>query len=154
METADALNRINPDFIRIRTLALRQSIPLEADYAAGVFTRANDVEMVRELRLMIASLQGIDSTIKSDHVLNLLPRVDGRLPDDRDQMLAELGGFLALSPREQAVYRFGRRTMLMHGVDDLENPARRASTERIMVENGVDDHNMDQAVELMMQRFI
>jgi hypothetical protein len=154
LETADALSQINPDFIRIRTLALRDGIPLQADYDTGRFTRASDVEMVRELRLMIANLRGIGSTIKSDHVLNLLPRVDGRLPDDRERLLGELDGFLALDPREQSIYRFGRRTLQMSGIDDLKNPTRRNGIERFMREKGVEEGNIDQVVDSLMQRFI
>ena len=154
LETADALSQINPDFIRIRTLALPDGVPLEADYQAGLFTRANDVEMVRELRLMIANLRGVSCTIKSDHILNLLPKVDGRLPDDRDRLMGELDGFLSLSSREQSIYRFGRRTLLMLGIDDLKNPTRRYSAERIMQEKGVEERNIDQVVDFLMQRFI
>lgn len=154
LETADALNRIDPDFIRIRTLALPDSIPLKADYDAGLFTRANDVEMVRELRLMIANLSGITSTIKSDHILNLLPEVDGRLPGDRDRLLGALDGFLSLDAHEQAVYRFGRRIAQMHRVEDLQNSTRRAGIERIMQEEGVDEGNIDLVVDTLIQRFI
>lgn len=154
LETADALSQINPDFIRIRTLTIPDGIPLKADYEAGLFTRANDVAMARELRTMIANLQGVTSTLKSDHILNLLPNVDGRLPDDQERLLKELDGFLSLHPREQGIYRFGRRTLQMHGIDDLENPARRQSTERIMQEHGVDERNIDLVIDSLMQRFI
>ena len=37
LETADALNRINPDFIRLRTLAIPNSVELYDDYEAGNF---------------------------------------------------------------------------------------------------------------------
>jgi histone acetyltransferase (RNA polymerase elongator complex component) len=35
METADALNQINPDFIRLRTLALPEGTPLAEQYRSG-----------------------------------------------------------------------------------------------------------------------
>jgi radical SAM superfamily enzyme len=35
LETADALNQINPDFIRLRTLALPESTPLAEQYRSG-----------------------------------------------------------------------------------------------------------------------
>ena len=74
LETADALNQINPDFIRIRTLAVTERGSLMEDYKKGIFTRANDTKMVEELLLMIENLQGITSTIvSSDHIINLLP---------------------------------------------------------------------------------
>ena len=36
-ETADALNRINPEFIRLRTLAIPNSVPLFDEYQTGEF---------------------------------------------------------------------------------------------------------------------
>ena len=60
-ETADALNQINADFIRIRTLALPTTVPLYADYAAGRFEKSGDVEMAAELLALLEMLEGIDS---------------------------------------------------------------------------------------------
>jgi radical SAM superfamily enzyme YgiQ (UPF0313 family) len=74
LETADALNQINPDYIRIRTLAITDQSRLKEDYEQGIFTRTNDTKMIAELLLMIENLKGITSTIiSSDHILNLLP---------------------------------------------------------------------------------
>ena len=39
LETADALNQINPDFIRLRTLALPPSAPLTAQFKDGAFDK-------------------------------------------------------------------------------------------------------------------
>ena len=83
VETAAAMNQINPDFIRLRTLAIPPETPLYEDFAAGRFEKATDVEMARELLLFLEALEGITSVIKSDHILNLLPEVDGKLPQDR-----------------------------------------------------------------------
>jgi hypothetical protein len=80
LETADALNRINPDFIRLRTLAIHGGIPLAEEHRAGRFVKLNDLEMVREIRLFIDSLDGISSMIVSDHILNLFEEIQGRFP--------------------------------------------------------------------------
>jgi coproporphyrinogen III oxidase-like Fe-S oxidoreductase len=58
LETADAMNQINPDFIRIRTLSVPRRALLYKDYEDGVFTRTNDTDVVRELRLFVAELSG------------------------------------------------------------------------------------------------
>ena len=71
METADALNQIDPDFIRLRTLAIPDSIPLHTDWTAGTFEKCTDLEMAEEILLLIEQLSGITSMIKSDHILNL-----------------------------------------------------------------------------------
>jgi len=44
-ETVDALNQINPDFIRLRTLAIPNSAPLFEEWQAGRFEKCSEVEM-------------------------------------------------------------------------------------------------------------
>jgi radical SAM superfamily enzyme YgiQ (UPF0313 family) len=46
VETADALNRINPDFIRLRTLALPDSVSLHVDRNSGRFEKSTDLMLV------------------------------------------------------------------------------------------------------------
>jgi len=97
-ETAAALNQINPDFIRIRTLALPCDTPLYDDYQTGKFAKCSDVLMAQELLLFLESLSGVTSIIKNDHILNLLPEVEGKLPQDRERLLNIVRAFLALEP--------------------------------------------------------
>ena len=49
LETADALNQINPDFIRIRTLAIPGRLELFKDCQSGQFMKLNDVQAAKEL---------------------------------------------------------------------------------------------------------
>jgi radical SAM superfamily enzyme YgiQ (UPF0313 family) len=72
LETADALNHIDPDFIRLRTLSVPPGIPLYKEYESGEFHKCSDLQVVREIRTMLAALTGISSTFKSDHFHNLL----------------------------------------------------------------------------------
>jgi len=154
LETADALNQINPDFIRIRTLAIPQSIPLAADYEAGLFQRATDVQKVEELRLMLANLKGITSCIKSDHILNMLPEVDGVLPRDHKKILGVIDRFLELPAGEQNLYRFGRRMGYINQLDDLLNQERCRRIVEIMHEDGVTSDTIDDVSDILMKRFI
>ena len=39
LETADALNQINPDFIRLRSLAIPNSVELFQDWTSGKFEK-------------------------------------------------------------------------------------------------------------------
>ena len=93
-QTALALNRINPDYIRIRTLALPSEAPLTAAAQAGTFAVPPDELVLRELQLFLGSLEGITSTIANDHIVNLLPEVEGKLPQDRDRMLDIINRYL------------------------------------------------------------
>ena len=153
-ETAAALNEINPDFIRLRTLAIPVGAPLYDDYQAGRFDKPSDVEMAREVLLFLESLRGLTSVVKSDHILNLLPEVEGALPEDQGLMISVVEAFLKLSPEEQVVYQVGRRTGMMNGLGDLENPFRRGRAEEIIRKNQITPQNVDGIIEELMRRFV
>ncbi|OQW94166.1 MAG: coproporphyrinogen III oxidase, partial [Beggiatoa sp. IS2] len=81
LESADALNQINPDFIRLRTLAIPENVPLFQDYQAGKFIKCPDLMVVAETRTFLEHLTQVTSVIASDHILNLLPELQGKLPE-------------------------------------------------------------------------
>lgn len=87
--TASALNRIAPDFIRVRTLVVVPGTPLASMLEEGAFSPCSTLELLEEERLMIERLDGICSTFKSDHISNLLS-LDGRLPQDKADMIRHL----------------------------------------------------------------
>jgi len=154
LETADALNQINPDFIRIRTLAVPERTLLFSDYAQGVFTRTNDVTMVKELYQLIQHLDGITSTIKSDHILNLIPEFEGTLPEDKEKMMASLEWFLNLSDEDQMIYRVGRRTGRMLTQRDFKEPALYQDVRETIAAHNITPQNIDHIVDQLMNRFI
>jgi len=153
-ETAAALNEINPDFIRLRTLAIPTNIPLYADWAAGRFQKATDVETARELLRFLESLSGITSAIRSDHILNLLPEVDGQLPQDQERLVGIVGAFLRLKPELQNLYRVGRRLGLLSGIGDLDDHGKMARVEAICREYGLRPDDVDAVTDDLMRRFI
>jgi hypothetical protein len=152
--TAAAFNQINPDFIRLRTLAIPPGIPLYEEYAAGRFVKATDIEMARELLLFLESLSGITSVIKSDHILNLLPEVDGRLPQDQARLIGIVRRFLDLDPELQLLYRVGRRVGVLSGLEDLEDADRIAHVQEICRANQLGPDNVDAVTDDLMRRFI
>lgn len=153
-ETADALNQINPDYIRIRTLVVHPHSKLFEDYQAGVFTRTNDVAMVQELMWMIERLEGITSTLKSDHIINLLPEVEGTFPHDKEEMLAVMQWFLDLPPEEQMMFRIGRRVGVMNQREDLVDEKRRRRVQQMIRDNKMTVENVDQFTDELIQRYI
>jgi len=154
VETAAALNQINPDFIRLRTLAIPPHTPLYEDYAAGRFAKATDVEMARELLLFLESLSKINSVIKSDHILNLLPEVDGKLPQDQGRLIGIVRTFLEMDPGLQLLYRVGRRTGILSGLSDLEDAGKIARVEAICREYHIRPDDVDGITDDLMRRFI
>jgi radical SAM superfamily enzyme YgiQ (UPF0313 family) len=153
-ETADALNRIDPDFIRLRTLAIPNHIPLAEAYRSGRFKKLNDVEMVRELRLFIECLDGITSMVASDHILNLFEEVKGKMPEAKTQMLAVLDRFLSLPPEGQCRFQVGRRMGVFSRLEDMEGPKRCARVDAVCAQHGITPDNVDEAIDEMMKRFI
>lgn len=121
IETAEALNSINPDFIRFRTLKVLKTMALYEKLASRDFLMQPDNELLREERLLIENLQGITSYVKSDHILNLLEDVEGKMPEDKEKMLATIDSFLALPAEDQLIYRFGRRSGIYRSLDDLHD---------------------------------
>ena len=134
LETARVLNAIDPDFIRIRSLRVPDRIPLKALVKEGTFTPLTDDEAAEELRLLIDHLEGISSTITSDHIMNLLEDVSGTLPQDKGKMLAAIDAYRFLSPEEKLIYRFGRRGGAYRSVRDLQDLVLRTKIERAIAE--------------------
>jgi histone acetyltransferase (RNA polymerase elongator complex component) len=154
LETADLMNQVNPDFIRLRTLAIPDHLVLAEDVAQGRFEKASDMDNAQEILLFLDSLEGITSTVVSDHILNLFENVGGTLPGDRDLMTAEIRAFLALDPQEQVLYRIARRAGLVRGMFDLDDPQRLDRAQRLVQELQVTPENVDAVTDQMVKRFI
>lgn len=116
------MNQVNPDFIRIRSMALAENLEMYEDYETGLLTRPNDVETIGEIRLFLENLHGITSWVDSDHILNILLELKGRLPQDKDRMLALIDRFLDLPEDQQMLFRLGRRLGLMGQLPGPEQP--------------------------------
>lgn len=120
VETARVLNQINPHFIRLRSLRVPERIPLYEKLKAGTFTMQTDDMVAREIRHFIETLDGIDSMVTSDHIMNLLEEVSGKLPEDKEKMLAVIERYLALPDEDRLIYRVGRRGGAFRSTDDLK----------------------------------
>lgn len=130
LETARVLNAVDPHFIRLRSLRIPPNTPLFEDLRSGSFQPLSDDDTVREIRLLIENLEGIHSTLTSDHIMNLLENVEGTFPQDKDRMLEAIDRYLALPDEDRLLYRLGRRGGALRSVDDLLDPALRARLER------------------------
>ena len=75
-------------------------------------------------------------------MINLLPEVEGKLPEDKEKMLAVIERFQSLSPEERDIYKLGRRIGLINRLDDLTDVNLHAQVEGVMArlsEDGVSD---------------
>lgn len=123
--TAQVLNQIDPDFIRLRTLRVPDRIELYQDVQSGEFEKPSDDEVAAEIRLFIETLDGIHSYLASDHIMNLIETVEGRLPEDKPKMLALLDSYLEMPDRDRLMYRLCRRMGRCREPRDLERPGMR-----------------------------
>jgi hypothetical protein len=148
-ESADALNQIDPDFIRLRHLVVPEGMTLFEDYEP-----INDVDVVRELQTFIQHLDVTDSWILSDHILNLIPEVNGKFPNDKDRILNYIDHFLNLDVYDQTLFQLGRRMGVFQRMGDLNDIARRKRVMRIYKSQGISPDNIDEITRQMMRQFI
>lgn len=155
LATADVLNQINPDFIRLRSLRVPKSAPLSGKIESGEMELLDDDGVVREIRLFIESLDGITSAVASDHIMNLLEEISGILPADKDKMLAVADRYLALSEAERLTYKVGRWGGAYRSLDDLEDPALRTKVEEAIRQWNLEaPGQVDQMIKEMADQYI
>lgn len=120
MATAKVLNQINPHFIRLRSLRVPDKVPLSAKLKSGEFEMQTDDMLAEEVKLFIETLDGITSMVTSDHIMNLLEEVTGKLPEDKEEMLEVIRKYQELPDSERLIYRVGRRGGAYRSTDDLK----------------------------------
>ena len=154
IQTAEVLNAINPDYIRVRTLSVNSRMPLYDEVENGGFIRATDEEIVEEERLFIEHLE-CHANFVSDHITNLLQEIEGKLPQDREKMLAVISRFQALTPEERVNFRIGRRIGIYTQLDDLNDIRRHEAVDQIINRLGQDTNEIDEeTIYSLMERFI
>jgi pyruvate formate-lyase activating enzyme-like uncharacterized protein len=157
VETARVLNQINPQFIRLRSLRVPDRVPLRAKVTEGSFTMQTDDMLAEEIKLFIETLQGITSTVTSDHIMNLLEEVSGRLPDDRQKMLSVIKAYQDLSRNDRLVYRVGRRGGTYRTTEDLKrDPATYQKIKNLIqeVQEKEGAEGIEQMISDMVDRYI
>jgi len=120
LETADVINRINPDFVRIRTFVSKAGTGLMEDIKSGRFKECTDMEKALELKKMIENISSADGYLYSDHIVNLFENINGNMKADKEKMLAEFAAFEKLDPQSQRRFQIGRRMGMIRFPAHLE----------------------------------
>jgi len=128
-QTARVLNQIEPDYIRLRSIEVREGMPLLQKLQEGDFELQTEDEVVEEIGALIEKLD-CRSELKSDHVINLLPEVEGNLPEDKEKMLAVINRYLALPPGERLNFQLGRRSGYYERLDELHDAQKHEKVEQ------------------------
>jgi hypothetical protein len=153
--TAEVLNVINPHFIRLRSLRVPRSAPLWEEIVSGEMELLDDDGVIREIRLFIETLDGISSTVASDHIMNLLEEVGGTLPGDKQNMLAVIDHYLALPEKDRMIYKVGRWGGTFRGLADLDNPGIRTKIQNLINEWNLEGPGqVEKIISEMADRYI
>lgn len=154
-ETARVINEINPDFVRLRTFHAVPGTELFEMVQSGEFHPISDEEILREIRRFIERLHGVDTSIVSDHILNLLEELHGKLPEDQGRLLEIIDGFFSLPDDERLVYRIGRRMGAYRGLADLSDEGMYKKVKSIIDQYSSQDRNqLDNELLKIMNRYI
>jgi radical SAM superfamily enzyme YgiQ (UPF0313 family) len=86
--TADVLNRIGPDFIRLRTFVPKIGTPMLRMVESGAFQMVGPHGILRESATLIRLIDS-PCMLTSDHYTNYL-NLEGRLPTHRRRLLEEI----------------------------------------------------------------
>ena len=154
LETADALSRINPDFVRLRTLAIPDLAPIAEEVRAGRFRKCSETLAVEEILLFLESLQNCDGYLTSDHSLNLFQELEGSLSLGRERMTAIIRRFLAMEPVMRSLFQFGRRIGMFSTLADMDDPVKLARVSETAAGMGVNGENVDEVIDTLTKRFI
>lgn len=118
--TSHVINEVAPDFLRIRTAAVKPGTGLYEDYQNGQLTLCSDDEKLLEIRTIIQQAADIDTRVVSDHIINLLQGIEGHIVLDRRKMLDMIDGYLDQPEHEKRLYQAARRMALVNGPQDMK----------------------------------
>lgn len=119
--TADVINEVKPDYVRIRTAAVKPGTELYDEWEKGDFEICSDDDKIMEIRKIIElSHDSSETYIVSDHMVNLLQGIEGKL-SDRDVLLAGIDSYLKRPEDERRVFQLLRRTLRAYSPEDIDN---------------------------------
>lgn len=105
--TATAINAIQPDFLRLRTLVPKINTPLLAEVLDGRFQMLSPHEVIQETMALLADIT-VATEVRSDHYTNYV-NIEGRLPEDREAMLRVLDAALHRPESDFRPFFIGRQ---------------------------------------------
>ncbi len=152
-ETARVLNEINPDYIRLRSLHVSPAMPLWARLQSGDFELQTEDEVVKEIAVFIEGLQ-VTSCLMSDHILNLLMEIEGKMPEDKEKCLNIIDKYLSLPEGERLNFKLGRRAGLYNNLADLNDGYKHDRIDQAIKRLKTDSDNVEEMIFKLKNSFI
>lgn len=115
------IQEIEPHHVRLRTCFVLQDTPLAEETLAGRFEPLKDEETVREIRNFLAHLSTTQTGLFSDHRINLLLELRGRLPKDYGRLMATIDRYLGLSAEGKSLFEAGRRLGVIKRLNEMND---------------------------------
>lgn len=94
IDTARAVNRMNPRYFSLLTLMLVPGTPLADDYEKGRFHLPEAEDMVREIRLVVENMDSPQTIFRANHASNYAP-LAGTFNKDKKRLLQEIDDYLS-----------------------------------------------------------
>jgi len=155
LETADVVNKINPDFVRIRTFIPKPGTELADDINAGRMKACTDAEKMLELKKMIENIDDSDGYLYNDHVMNLFEDVKGNMKTDKEKMLSVFAAFEKLDVSAQRKYQTARRMGMVNSLSHMDLLDAEQHEKINMYLSQIDtDEKFDAFIQRLLRRFI
>ncbi len=153
--TAHVVNEVDPDFLRIRTAAIKPGTELYEDFVNGEFTLCSDDEKLMEIRTVIERAEGVETYLVSDHMINLLQDVEGSLKNDKSRMLGMIDRYLALPDMERRMYQAARRMVKVNRPSDMKLlPQRDIEQLRNLAQSAENADEWEHQMNALISRYI
>ena len=152
---ANVVSQVNPDFVRIRTAAVKPDTELYEDYLSGNLVLCSEEEKLMELRTLITETKGVTTRLISDHMINLLQDLEGSLADDKDFLVRKIDGYLALPERDRKEFQLARRLRYVNYLSEMPN-LQQSAKDRFaqFIENIPDQADWDYKMNEIISNYI
>jgi len=152
-ETAKVLNEIDPDYIRLRSLHVSPTMPLWTRLQDGDFELQTEDGVVKEIGTFIENLQ-VTSYLKSDHILNLLMEVEGKMPEYKEKCLNIINKYLSLPDEERLNFKIGKRTGLYNRLAGLSDSYKHDKIDQAIKSLRAQGSDVEEAIVKLKNSFI
>lgn len=103
-ETARVIGEQDPEYAAALTLMVTPGSDIARDIEQGRITLLSPPEILMELRSVVDRINVSDTVFRANHASNYSP-IGGRLPDDRDQILAQIDKILKSGQYKPDLFR-------------------------------------------------
>ncbi|HSA15904.1 MAG TPA: radical SAM protein [Spirochaetota bacterium] len=150
-ESARVLTEINPTFIRLRSVVPLPDTPLFGLIRDGRWIAPSEEDKVREIKLFLEALGPVTSIVKSDHIMNLIEDIDGKLPEGRERIMAPIDRFMSMQQEDRELFIIGRRTGRFRLLSDYRKSMDLEQIRRKIMESYP---NLDEAILEILWNYI